>query len=270
MCAEGSTPARSWRRLVKAVRRHQKRPLLAFVHVPKTAGTTIGQELGRSYAGHTSVEHWIRDAQVARPRVADTAFVAGHVNLPELADALAAVTERPIHYVTALRSPTDHVRSHYNYLIEIFNRGPEFYDPHGPAAKAISERIRSVDNTNPRNVIAQLDAAADLFLNFQSSYALGCRDELSDDELSHRLDAYDAIGRGDQVGAFVEWLTGTPAAEVGTHNSSVAHVPAEIFDDPEVQDFLAVRNAADIQLYSFVERQVSLPVQPLQLERVGP
>ena len=174
-------------------------------------------------------------------------------------------TRRPVDFVTALRSPTDHVRSHYNYLIEIFERGPEFYDQHGPAAKAISERIRSADNTDPRDVIAQLDAAAELFLNFQSSYALGCRDVLTDDELAHRLGVYRAIGHGEHIGAFVEWLTGIPAEDVGRENSSVAHVPPEVFEDPDLQDFLAERNAADVALYTFVEQHVTLPAERLPL-----
>ena len=53
-------------------------------------------------------------------------WLSGHIDFATAESRLQNATERPVRYFSCMRSPTKHVMSHYNWLIEIFYRGKSF------------------------------------------------------------------------------------------------------------------------------------------------
>lgn len=102
------------------------RPLV-FVHVPKTAGTTLKRVFAREY-GHESLFKTLPEEDlegtVARFRDLDhedrsrVRLIQGHMPF-----GIHQVLGEPVQYVTMLRNPVDRVVSHYYYA----RRLPEHY-----------------------------------------------------------------------------------------------------------------------------------------------
>lgn len=181
-------------------------PLDIFIHIPKTAGSTLNSLLLRHHAARRSPRLWAGARRILPEAVIDNSVggrllaraLAGgcshlelHARQPSLVDRLLARSDwvsghmtrqmfeshmtrlgRPARYVSLLRDPTDQVASHYQWWIEIFARGPWRYLRYGPFARALSRRIRATDNSDPRAIIPILSEHWSLFLNLQSTYLL--------------------------------------------------------------------------------------------------
>jgi len=171
--------------------RNKFNPISVFIHVPKTAGSTVNDYLERLSAhGSSHIESWINDDAVASEKMLQLDWVSGHVQFPQMRARLAANTARHLRFFTLIRDPIKQLMSHYNWLIEIYHRGNVFYDGHPQRIKEISQAIRASDNDDPRTIIRQISAAPGLFLNQQSRTVLGDLSHIpSKDELNDRLTA---------------------------------------------------------------------------------
>lgn len=236
-----------------------------FVHVPKTAGSTVNRHLADGLApGAEHVEHWIDDPRIAGPRLAELRYVSGHLAAPVFLERVRELTDRPVRLATVVRDPTAQVRSHYNWLIEIYHRGEQFYEGHNETAKAISARLRATDHADPHRVVEQLELASGLFLDIQSSFVVGARDpvdaaRVDPARIDAALDAFETVATERGLAGLVEQLTGRPCGTVRRENTSRYHVPPEVFDHPVVQEFLAERNASDLALYAAVRQRFERP-----------
>lgn len=229
-------------------------PITAFVHVPKTAGSTVNFYMKQSgTAGQAHVEALFRQPDKVASEIARYRWVSGHVAYPKMHDTLAQATRRKVRYFTAVRTPDKHVMSHLNWLVEIYHKGGKFYDNHPPRVKQISERIRTSDTSDPKVIVDLLHSARKLFLNCQSRLVLGPGNEhVSYDEMVQRLEVYEMIGTERSLPALIERVSGLEYKDSERKNVSPYHFPVEVFQDSFVADYLREKNASDYALYDYV------------------
>lgn len=225
------------------------KPLLFFVHVPKTAGSTVNSYLAESRAqGRSHCEAFIHDEAILKQEALSCDWLSGHVDLSKAERLLSAATQRPVAYYTCMRQPTKHVISHYNWLIEIFRRGPAFYEAHPPNIKAISERIRN-SRTDASSIVANLHAFGDLFLNLQSRIILGHKFNWNAGHLHQRLDRYELVTDSNDIASLVKAMTGSALPVLRHENASQYEFDPSVFDSSVLVEFLRKRNTLDEILY---------------------
>jgi len=88
--------------------RRQSKNLLGFLHIPKTAGTSLVQALAENFAPDRVLRDDDFDSIVPATMQKDYDFVHGHVGMDVLAPVATQV-------VTLVREPTDRIISLYNY-----------------------------------------------------------------------------------------------------------------------------------------------------------
>lgn len=230
----------------------RKNPLMVFVHIPKTAGSSVNKMLSQwDSRGKDHCEGPMnRDPQEFSERLREFSWVSGHISRPILEDHLKGMTDRPLEFFTLVRDPISQICSHYNWLIEIFHRGEKFYRSHPRAIKDISARIRNSDNSNSKNIIENLDAFGFLFLNQQSRIALGKNHEkLSTIEKNKILLTFKSIRPQNEISDLIRDMTGQSVAAPLSENVSKYHFDKDIFRSPELTSFLNTKHAGDIWLY---------------------
>jgi len=229
-------------------------PLLVFIHVPKTAGSTVNDYLVRSgKIGKTHVEAWIGDQNATPLNLASLDWVSGHVPFRHMRARLSSHTSRHFRFFTLVRDPIKQLMSHYNWLIEIYHRGGKFYDEHPARIKEISESIRSTDNNDPACVISQLEASPGLFLNQQSRLVFGELPlSLSNHELTERLRVYECIATEKTLPDFISRISGLSYDPEKRENVSPYHFDKSVFESRLVRDFVERKHAVDLALYQFL------------------
>lgn len=227
-------------------------PLIFFVHVPKTAGSTVNSYLREHMPnGHSQCHAFFYDDEELR-RISNTCdWLSGHIDFATAESRLQNATERPVRYFSCMRSPTKHVMSHYNWLIEIFYRGKSFYEAHPPIIKEISEIIRG-SGSDADSITKNLDRFAGLLLNVQSRIILGHSFNWSDDLVSLRLGGYEKISNSASLDDLLSKIIGAPTRAQRTENVSRYHFDPDIFETEQIQQFLRTRNNLDEILYSTV------------------
>jgi hypothetical protein len=222
-------------------------PLVVFVHVPKTAGSTVNRHL-RAWSRHgiDHAERYLETPEKLVRRLARLDWISGHVALNRF-QALLGDTGRELRFFGLMRAPDRQVASQYNWQIEIFHRGRRFYNAHPPNIRAISDRIRATDNTDPAAIIANLKADPGLFLNLQTRFLLGDDIDLESPEAARRVRLYEMIAPA--PAPLLQRITGRSLPEAIRENASAYHVDADLFDHAPLSTFLAQDNQHDIRLY---------------------
>ena len=225
--------------------------LIAVVHVPKTAGSTLNAALRAAYGG--GIEHI--EAQLSkgqRVELESVPWISGHITIDGFRTRVEPLTQRKLRYLTSMRDPKAHVASHYNWLIEIGKRSKAFFDGHPKQIKQIHHEIAGSDNADPYAIISNLYRHAFLFMNCQSHYILGASKAAPSDQVDEKLARYDQIvtdvSMPDFLNALPTEISQTPLRE----NQSPYHFDKAVFDDPIVTAFLEEKNALDIRLYNRV------------------
>lgn len=223
----------------------QMTPLVFFVHVPKTASSTVNAVLkGHLPNGRGHVEEILGDDAKFKRAVNNLDWISGHVSRDRIGVRVREVSSRPVRFFACVRHATAHLVSHYNWLLK---RGDQFDD------QSHLSRIYSAIKGNgftPDGVIRTLTEFPDL-LNFQTSFLLGRGFEGSDNEfraaLARRFELI-AIDPDSAVSAMLGRRTITMRRD---NVASYAFDPA-IFYDNRVLDFLAERNHKDEAIYRVV------------------
>lgn len=229
--------------------------LNVFVHIPKTAGSTVNSYLQRSgKSGRSHAETWISKTDELRSEVQSADWVSGHINFQQFRSILAKATARRLDFYTVIRDPIKQIMSHYNWLIEISNRGASFYNGHPPRIKEISESIRATDNNNPYKVIEQLEKAPILFLNQQSRIIYGGNwKSVSEENIRNVLSVYKSVSWEGTLPKFIEEISGMPYEVSHRENESPYHFDKSVFQSDEMMSFLNRCHATDIALYKHVK-----------------
>jgi acyl carrier protein phosphodiesterase len=231
-------------------------PLIVYIHIPKTAGSTVNQVLrdwDANGKGHTHiVMNGNPDALGALLNSAT--WVSGHSNLENFMEVFPRYTNRELKFHTIMRDPARQVASHYNWLIEIFHKGGNFYNNHSRPIKEISKAIRANDNADPEAVIAILKKYSKLFLNQQARYVLGpSHRDFSIDAVKQRLKIYEHIATEEDLPQFLKQITGSAVEAVPTKNASKYHFNKEVFSSPQMTAFLENGNGRDHMLDALIK-----------------
>jgi hypothetical protein len=234
-------------------------PLIVYVHVPKTGGSTVYKVLWA--CSHRGQGHCER---IPPPKLLDVArrhdWLRGHLQKEIFATSLTLL-DRPIEYFTTVREPISQILSHLNWQVEIYNRGPIFFLAHHRDLQVRANEVRAPDFSKTSSVIALLLRYKNVFLNFQSRMILG--DDFATiprSEVARRVAAYTFIATSENLTALY------PAfgfAQLPKETTELRENAAQkycfdtaLFQSQEILDFLAEHHSHDFRLYDCV-RQTS-------------
>ncbi len=234
-------------------------PLIVYLHVPKTAGSTITKILSLcTPAENNNVLFTINDRVAFIDLARKIHWIGGHVDHDSVAKGLIWVN-RPIEYFSSVREPKAQITSYLNWSFEKYYRS-NYYDLHQRAEQHLDADVRSTDYSNPDAVINLLLRNSDLFLNVQSKYVLGADfAEISDDEVARRLAKYTYVANEYDLPRLYRafgFAQLPDAVDDIRDNVAKYHFNVQVFDSPQLRDFLAHHLKHDLRLYAAV-RSVS-------------
>jgi hypothetical protein len=235
-------------------------PLIVYVHVPKTAGSTVNKVLWLcSHRGQGHCE------EIPRPKLLEAArrfdWLSGHLGREGFASSLVWL-DRPIEYFAAVREPVSQLLSHLNWTFEIYNRGQEFFLAHPRKSQLISNDVRATDFSNASSVMALLLRYKGIFLNGQATTILGSNfDTISESEAARRVASYTYIATEQDLPALYRAFGF--AALPKQVNELRENIAKEYYFDTAIfrskmLDFLAEHHRHDFRLYDCA-RQCSPP-----------
>ena len=257
--------------------------MIFFVHVAKTAGSTMNRYLAENYPrGVDHCERYLGDRAALADIVRKADWMSGHVTLPAAMDAFAPLRS-DIRYFTCIRKPVSQVRSHYNWLVEIYHKGAQFYEAHPRIIKDISEQVRrTVASPSPAGIARDLREFAGLFLNSQSRYFFGAEmppplQRAQDAEafaalpvVGRTVAAFDAIAESGSIEALFNHIHDSARYSAGNRqrvNVSRYHFDPSLFDSEEVTETLRLHNRIDNLLYGHLTARM---VDNLLINRTRP
>jgi hypothetical protein len=234
-------------------------PLIVYVHVPKTGGTTVSKLLWScSHRGQGRCEG------IPRLKLLDAArrndWLGGHLPREIFSTSLISL-DRQIEYFATIREPISHILSHLNWQFEIYNRGPIFFLAQHHHAQLLSAEVRATDFSKTSSVIALLLRYKGNFLNFQARMILG--DDFATipgSEVARRVAAYTFIATKENLSVLYPafGFAQLPKQINGLRENAAQkyYFDTTLFQSQEILDFLTQHHSHDLRLYDCV-RQTS-------------
>jgi hypothetical protein len=233
-------------------------PLIAFVHVPKTAGSTVNAVLALCSPRGLSHCEAILDTNAFLGHASDGDWLSGHIGRDVLAGRLIWLN-RPVEYFASVREPIAQLLSALNWHFEISHRGTESLLAHSVAAQRFIAEVQATDFTRLYSIMALLLKPDSGFLNCQARYILGADFEtITVDEKARRLNSYCYIATEEtlpdlyQAFGFAE--IPRDANDLHENASSKYYFDATIFKTSELRELLAFHHRHDFALYDMVRR----------------
>ncbi|WP_373353631.1 hypothetical protein [Pseudoroseicyclus sp. CXY001] len=255
--------------------------LPVFIHVPKTAGSTLNAALFAHHAaGHPALPllrtlpGGLRDNSVLLrrlgPSVAEgvphighyegdparmtgllrqASWVSGHIQRRRFASFLEEAGRIP-RWVSLIRDPTEQVASHYQWWIEIHDRGWLRFRRYPAFFRQLSADIRAADNNDPKAVIHFLALHHTLFLNLQADYLMPDGRETSVEDMPAALADFAGLGLGSDIAPAFRAMTGAEAPPLPRRNTSRSAFDRAVFRTERMRAFLAEHNALDERLWA--------------------
>ena len=222
-------------------------PLLAFVHIPKTAGATVRTMFAAAYSRHEvrDAGNYLRNPEraartVARPRKMGGRVLAGHVPYGVFREPQASDTR----YMTFLREPVDRVLSHfYRHILR--------KNPNNPK-EGRKIRVDSLEEGLVERRLPELSNLATRFLCTDPSP----RDELPAsalDDAKENLRSFAFIGiqeRFEESLVLLQRMLGLGLVPYRDRHVSADRPSVEEISD-EQRALIAEYNRLDAELYSF-------------------
>jgi hypothetical protein len=231
-------------------------PLIVYVHVPKTGGSSVTEVLDRSTPRGRGDVHKIideKDECLALARASD--WIGGHVTFDSIASNLIWLG-RPVEYFATVREPIAQLISHLNYSFERYGRN-DYYDIHSMSEHRVDFDVLSTNFSNPSSVINLL-LRHEEFLDNQSRYVLGNDfDDITDEEMERRLKVYSFIASESELftlyQAFGFMQIPDNASDIRM-NVAKRHIDVSFFQDSKMREFLGHHHRNDLRLYAAVRR----------------
>jgi hypothetical protein len=229
-------------------------PLIVFVHVPKTGGTTVGKLLWScSHRGQRYCDE-IPGPLLDAARRCD--WLSGHLPREIFATSLISL-DRPIEYFATIREPLSQILSWLNWQFEVYNRGPMFFLAQPRLRQFISAEVRATDFSKTSSVIALLLRSGTL--NLQARMILG--DDFATIpgiEVARRAAAYTFIATTENLSALYPafGFAQLPKQinELRENAAQKYYFDTTLFQSQEIPDFLAQHHAHDFRLYDCIRK----------------
>ncbi len=230
-------------------------PLIAYIHVPKAAGSTIKTILGLCTPHQDrNIQFLMKDRDSLLSLARNSHWIGGHAQRDRLASRLTWLN-RPIEYYSSVREPLAQLVSHLNFSFHRFLQ-PNYYVNHNVDEQRLDAEVMSVDFSNSAAVMNLLLRHAHHYLNVQSRYVLGVdfRD-ISNGEIARRLASYTYVALESEVPklsrAFGFAQLPRDVDKI-SENVSKLHIDTRVFDSPQLQEFLDHHHRHDARLYAAV------------------
>ena len=245
--------------------------MLIFVHIPKTAGSSVNKTLESVFeSGVSHVEASIENPDFQK-QVATCDWISGHVTRVAFDKALN-LGEPPV-YLAFLRSPTEQLIFHIKWQFAIFDKGKEFFLSHPLRNQIISLEAMSVNYRDTSSIIAFIEKHRGMFLNFQCNYILSDMSvRLTKDIVRSDASHFQLLGTTERIYATLPKLfleiagSGSGALalkEERENTNSNRYFDEEVFRGLKLSEYLTEHNARDKMLYDMVKNEI----EPRFLER---
>ena len=252
-------------KLDQVVIREFTRPRLLFMHIAKTAGSTVNRFFQDQYPNHLSAIHvesnrrWLDDAEYAR----SLEYVSGHITYSHFANWLDLSS---YYKVTLLREPFSHIQSHLAWIKHLsepaeaskLSRYPEF-------VRGLSKKLWHCDLADPdalKHFVASLqDQELVLLDNCQTRYLADVVkgawvNQQYADKALETIKRFDRVGKTEAMGIFLQDVSRAmkfrmPALET-RENVSGTYYGLDT-GRPEIREILQDLVHYDQQLYQSID-----------------
>lgn len=233
-------------------------PLIVFVHVPKTAGSSVNYFLAKNCPnGQLHMESVLGTPEFSSlAQQAD--WLSGHLYPQQFVAELAGLT-RPIRWVSVVREPRQRLLSSLNWLRFIWEIGPEYWLHLAEHDRQLVLDFKSVDLCKDDQIIAYLEKysiyykniLAQVIMDMPGSFSL---DALSDADIIERLNFYEFVAWEETLGELFHHLCPGAATFDVRENVSRYHFDVSTFDTPDIRAYLSEYLDADYRVYELVKK----------------
>jgi hypothetical protein len=227
-----------------------RRPLIAFVHIPKTAGNSVYHHLETTRGpGIAYIERARGDDNLAA-RIGKVNWVGGHLSISDLKALLPNPAE--VSFFTVLREPTSQVASYLGWMFTVASKGSEVYTREPKWWQRMMFDVVETDFTEPQCVANTLLKYKHVFLNCQARQVVVERSGNIENDVSRALANFAFIGTIDNLAALMEDVSGVRLEAARRNVSPSRHFDPGVLESAVVQRVLVEHNAVDELLYETV------------------
>lgn len=227
------------------------RPLLFYLHVPKTGGTTLQYLIAKNYPINTTLH--VNGPEASRnpgilykKQSLPKGAITGHY---DMSHPLYRALDGPFLHLTLLRHPASRVLSHYNYLQKKFNNE----DHEKAVTRSFREFVQSDDILELNNGQTKRLAG---FMGLQTGKQPRLDQEVFEtakDNLVHCFTCFGLQDRYAELLLMMRQLSGWPDIFYRRRNVSEQQVKKEDIDQ-EILACIQERNYYDLALYDFASQ----------------
>ncbi len=245
-------------------------PRIFFMHVPKTAGSSLNELIARHYPRGQVTLHIESSGFRQRRDFADRyRFMSGHVRAHEMGRRMAL--DRWF-WITLFREPVDHLASHLCW-VRYIGEDPQsdFFRNHAAPIRELALRLQDLDFGSAEALTEFFGAdhsrvICNLFDNCQTRYLLrrarpGPLDEAAFAEARKMLRRFDLVGTTEHYARFIRLLHARLGWDLPANAQQRLNVQSKRYgldlNRPDLRAVLEARTRFDRQIYRIANRRLA-------------
>jgi hypothetical protein len=218
-----------------------------FIHIPKTAGTTLHRIIDRQYprrARHFVYHHHqgVQELkEMSHAQRTELRMVRGHIPY-----GLHEFLPRPVKYFTILRDPVERVISYYYYV----QREPEHYRYDYANAPGMTIKRYLEEHTSLQTDNMQTRLVSGIWTDVGYGECTPAMLEQAKENLAERIAVVGLTEQFDETLLLLQRAFGWRSVYYHWHNVTQGR-PRRASLSPDALDVIAAHNQLDVELYSF-------------------